>query len=286
MRRSLVVIPLLLAACGPSTHEGDDDSGVDAHVAPDAHVGPDGTPFEQSLVYGHSGTELYRIDTTNLDTVDVGPFGAALGPASMTDIAVDKDGNMIGVSLSKIFSVDPDTGAATYLADFQGTGNLTSLSFVPLDPTDPQSAERLVTAGDNGDVYEVDPLTGNTTLLGNYGMNGADQIVSSGDIVSVRGAGTFATVDATANFTDPDYLAVIDPTDYHATLVGTVSTGADRIFGLAYWGGTLFGFVDKGSGNGGQLVTIDPTSGVATPATNQSFRWYGAGVTTIAPIVQ
>jgi hypothetical protein len=284
MRRLLVVITLSLAACGPSTHGDDDGTGVDAHVAPDAHAGPDATVFEQSLVYGHSGSELYRIDTNNLDTIDIGPFGAAL-TGSMTDIAVDKDGNMFGVSFAGTFSIDTDTGTATLLHAFDGSGNLTSLSFVPLDPTDPQSAERLVTSGDNGDVYEVDPQTGATTLLGNYGMNGADQIVSSGDIVSVRGYGTLATVDATADFTDPDYLAIIDPTDWHATLVGTLSTGVDRIFGLAFWGGTIFGFVDA-QGSGGHLVTIDPDSGVATPATNQTFRWYGAGVTTVAPIVQ
>jgi hypothetical protein len=283
--RVLVIGCLLVAACGPNASG---DSGVvDAAHHPDAHPGPDGPMFQQSEVYAHSGSELYRIDTNNLDVIDIGPFGAALGTASMTDIAVDKNGGMVGVSLSKIFSIDPATGTATQLATFNGSGNLTSLSYVPDDPTNPNSTEKLVTAGDTGDVYQVNPSTGATTQIGNFGTYNGHQIVSSGDIVSVYGFGTIATVNATANLSDPDFLATIDPNNgWAATPIGTATTGYDRIFGLAFWGGTVFGFVDNGPTAGtGSLVTIDTTTGVATPVNTEQFRWYGAGVTTIAPIV-
>lgn len=283
--RLLVVASILLAACGPNPGGGDDGTGVDA-AHPDAPSGPDGAIPEQSQVYAHSGTELYRIDTNNLSVIDIGPFGAALGASSMTDIAVDKDGGMVGVSLSKIFSIDPATGTATFTANFNGSGNLTSLSYVPMDPNNPNSAERLVTAGDNGDVLEVDPATGGTTLLGNYGMYMGNQMRSSGDIVSVHGFGTIATIDAGPNLTDPDFLATIDPVTWAATPIGTASTGYDRIFGLAFWGGTIFGFCDNGSTAGtGSLITVDPQTGVGTPVNTEQFRWYGAGVTTVAPIV-
>jgi hypothetical protein len=253
----------------------------DAHPL-DAHV------QDFSEVYAHSGTQLYRIDTADLDVLPVGPFGSALGSASMTDIAVDKDRHMIGISLGKIFSIDPDTGAATMLAEFPADGGgFTSLSFVPLDATDPDSAERLIAADDQGAVFEIDPETGVATEIGSYGETAdGDVIRSSGDIVSVRGVGTLATVTIGLPFSNTDYLAWVDTTTWEATPIGGGSTGYDRIFGLGYWGGTIFGFIDDGTTAGtGQLVTIDAETGAATPATQSSFRWYGAGVTTRAPIV-
>lgn len=276
-------ILMLLTACGRAGSGDDADDAPDARVAPDADLGPDSEIQDESLVYAHSGTDLYRIDTNNLDVIHIGAFGGN----NITDIAVDKDGGMIGVSLSKIWSIDPATGVATEIAAFAGSGDsLTSLSYVPVDPNDPDSAERLVTAGASGDVYEVDPTTGATTVIGNFGLSGGMQICSSGDIVSVRGLGTLATVTiGCPPFTALDYLATINTTTWAATLVGTESTGYDKIFGLGYWGGTIFGFVDEAGANTGTMVTIDPTTGVATPAITSAFDWFGAGVTTVAPIV-
>jgi hypothetical protein len=238
-----------------------------------------------SKVYCHSGKELYRLDTRTLATADIGPFGAALGTASVTDIAVDKNDQMTGVSLNKVWHIDTTTGTATLLAPLaSGTPNLTSLSFVPTDLSDPNSAEILVASGTNGDVLQIDPQTGATTLLGNYGTtSNKDQIISSGDIVAVRGAGIFATVNVGPTLTDNDYLAQIDPTTWNATIIGT-DLGADKIFGLGYWGGKLYGFVDKGTAMG-SIIAIDPGTGAVTPVADGNIEWFGAGVTTDAPIV-
>jgi hypothetical protein len=285
MRTYLFVVATLgMIGCASSSSSGDDAAGVDAAARPDADTSPDsGPPQEESKVYAHSPTKLYRIDSNDLSVHEIGAFGAALGTSSMTDIAVDKDGVMKGVSLSKIWDIDADTGTASNPVAFGGSGNLTSLTFVPKDPNDPNSDEDLVTAGDGGNVYQI-KADGSTTLLGNYGMTNGKQIISSGDIVSVRGLGTLATVDVVGE--TEDYLAWIDPANgWKATLIGT-GTGKDKIFGLGFWGGTIFGFVDDGSGAGtGELVTIDKGTGVAAPATMSQFRWYGAGVTTKAPII-
>jgi hypothetical protein len=195
------------------------------------------------------------------------------------------------VSLSRIFSIDPDTGVATELAMFEEGGGFTSLSFVPLDPANPDSAERLVAADDQGAVFEItydlDAETAAAAPLGSYGMTEDNEIIrSSGDIVSIRGVGTLATVTIGLPLEADDYLAWIDTSTWAATPIGTASTGYDKIFGLGYWGGTIFGFVDNSPGaQTGSLVTIDIDTGVATPAVNSAFRWYGAGVTTKAPIV-
>jgi hypothetical protein len=284
MRRLPLLVLLLSSACGRA--ESGDDAPDANVVEPDAEEdGPDADPTEFSRVYAHSGQNLYRIDTADLDIILVGPFNT--GGPSITDIAVDKDDVMIGVSLGKIWSIDPATGAATEIADFDGDDeNLTSLSFVPLDPEDPDGVERLVAAGDQGNVYEVNTTTGATTLLGNYGLDGGVQIRSSGDIVSVRGVGTLATVTIGDTLVDDDFLATIDTTTWAATKVGTASTGYDKIFGLGYWGGTIFGFVDDSPGaQTGTMITIDPVTGVGTPAQSSAFRWFGAGVATDAPIV-
>lgn len=282
----LLALVIVLAAVGGCSSSDPANPGADAAGPPDANLRPDSAPGEFAKVYGHSGQDLYGIETTNLELTQIGPFDT--GGPSITDIAIDKNDVMIGVSLAAIWSIDPATGAATEIAAFDGgSENLTSLSFVPLDADDPQSAERLIAAGDMGNVYEVDPTTGVTTLLGNYGLADGVQIRSSGDIVSVRGAGTFATVTIGDTLLDPDFLATIDTTTWLATPIGDASTGYDRIFGLGYWRGAIFGFVDDGAEAGtGTMITIDPVDGTAAPAKASAFRWFGAGVSTDAPIVE
>lgn len=277
-----VLLSLALAACSSGAKTGGPDApSSDTPVVADA--GPDG-PGTLSLVYAHSGKELYRLDTRTNATVDIGPFGAALGTASMTDIAVDKNNKMTGVSLSKIWTIDDATGTATLLGPFaSGTPNITSLSYVPKDLNDPNSAEILVAAGTNGDVLQIDPTNGNTTKVGNYGMSNGKQVVSSGDIVAVRGAGIYATVNVGPNLGDNDYLAKLDPVTWNATIIGS-DLGHDKIFGLGYWGGTLYGFVDLGA-NAGSIIAIDPSTATVTPTASGSIEWFGAGVTTDAPIV-
>lgn len=286
MSRVPAVVTLLtigLAACGPPATPGDPDgaTGVDAEVE-----GPDARPADYSRVYAHSGQDLYRIDTTDLEVILVGPFGAAIGALSITDIAIDKDDRMIGVTLNAIYEIDENTGTATHLADFTGVDGFTSLSFVPLDPDDLESAEELIAANDQGAVYRIDPETGSSTLIGSYGSHQGMLIRSSGDIVSVRGFGTLATVTIGDTLTDDDFLAWIDTETWQATPIGTASAGYDKIFGLGFWRGEIYGFIDDGATAGtGSLVTIDPTTGTSTHVDTRLFRWYGAGVTTDAPIV-
>jgi len=256
---TLVILLSAAAACGRATSPADPDAtpGVDAEAG-----GPDAAVPDWSRVYAHSGQDLYRIDTTDLEVILVGPFGSALGASSITDIAIDKDDRMIGVSLSAIFEIDESTGTATHLADFTGVDGFTSLSFVPVDPDDPGSAEDLIAANDQGAVFRIDPETGVATEIGSYGTFQGETIRSSGDIVSVRGFGTLATVTIGDTLTDPDYLAWVDTTTWQATPIGTATAGHDKIFGLGFWQGEIYGFVDNGTtANTGSLITIDPTTG-------------------------
>src|SRR5258707_868446 len=98
---------LLAAACSSSASNGPDAAGGSADAPR-----PVLDAADDSLVYAHSGNHLYRIDTRTNASVDIGPFTGA-GTQSITDIAVDKDGKMVGITLDKLYSIDVQTGAAT-----------------------------------------------------------------------------------------------------------------------------------------------------------------------------
>src|SRR5262245_53427578 len=98
-----------IAACGPSHGGGgdDDDTGtIDAPIntyidAPD--VG------ENAAVYAHTSGTLYRVHPLSYAITRVGDFVWPNGSDSMTDIAIDKDGVMIGISYTRVYRVDPAT---------------------------------------------------------------------------------------------------------------------------------------------------------------------------------
>ena len=283
----LAIVSLAMAAgCGPSSRDtpeqddGTDPAGADAGGgggAPtddgddgDDPVGPtaDAAPTTgTTYVFAHSADTLYRVDPDTLQIEPVAAFGWPVGSDQMTDIALDRSGHMIGVSFDRVYAVDPDTAACTYLADLENSFN--GLSYVPRPGAADQ--EMLLGAAQDGSVYELDPATGATTPRGNYG----DGMGSSGDIVSVDGFGTAATV--TDLWDDDDRLATVDPMDGDATVVG--ATGIVDIWGLGYWGDQVYGFAEDGT-----FVLIDRTTGAAQVVDFSGISWWGAGVTTSAPV--
>src|SRR5437867_1189751 len=80
-----------------------------------------------------------------------------------------------------------------------------ALSYIAEDQVDQGQGqdEILVAANLSGDLLKLDPKTGKSTPLGNYGGP-----MSSGDLVSVKGLGTLATVKL-SEFGN-DYLARVD----------------------------------------------------------------------------
>ena len=276
MQRLVLGTILLASACGPSGRTGDNGDQPDAKVWQDAPV----VTEPDSRVYAHSGSKLYRVDTATLQPVEIGTL-TGLGTQSLTDLAIDKSDRMFGVTLDKLYTINSTTGAATLVTMMSVQGN-TSLSFVPMDLNNAASDDMLVTANDMGDVYSINQTSGAATKIGSYGTFNNKKVVSSGDLIAVRGFGIYATVDVGTE--TQDYLARIDPANnYKATPIGG-GTGYDKIFGLGYWKGTIYGFV-SGSGNG-QMITIDPATGAATEVQSGSVSWFGAGVATNAPILQ
>jgi hypothetical protein len=284
MRCLLAVV--VLTACSPNDR---DNPAADGPSQPD--VLPDSQPpVELSRVYAHDGkvgdkaSTLYLLNSATLATTEIGPI-TGLGNQSLTDLAIDKDDNMVGVTLDKLFTINPTTGAATLVGELEAS-NVTSLSFIPSDIDDPTSPDILVTANSFGEVFQIDPTTGASTLLGNYGTVAQGQVRSSGDLFGVHGLGIFATVDIGDGQADTeDYLAIIDPVTWVATPIGA-GTGFDKIFGVGFWGGVIYGFVDLGNGAGGQMIQIDQNTGAGTLLSTSAIRWFGAGVATDAPVLK
>lgn len=279
MRNLVLWTSIVLGACGPSGRTDNGDK-------PDARASGDSGQQQgpASRVYAHSGDKLYQVDTQTLSPVTIGTM-VGLGAQSLTDIAIDKSDNMIGITLDKLYSIDPGTGAATLITALSTSAkNFTSLSFVPENFNDPNSADILVSANSFGEVYKIDATDGTATMLGDFGMSGSNQIGSSGDLIGVRGFGIYATVNVGTSTTAQDFLARIDPTTWTATIIGG-GTGFNDIFGLAYWDGKIYGFVSMGA-SAGKIITIDPGTGAGTEVQSGAVRWYGAGVATDAPILQ
>jgi hypothetical protein len=99
---------------------------------------------------------------------------------------------------------------------------------------------------------------------------------SSGDLVAVKNFGTVLTAD---NGVSADRLVRLAPQSFAGTAVGT-NIGYSDIYGVAYWKDKIFGFTSSG-----QFVTIDPTTGVGTLVQSNGPAWWGAAVTTSAPVI-
>lgn len=263
---------VLSQACGPSIASDDDsqDNTVDAAVvgSPDAaivHVDAAPPNAPERAVYAHSNRQLYKVDPDSLEIELIGNIVFSDGINQLTDLAVDFDGELIGISFREVYSIDPNTAHATLLSSLVDPFN--GLSFVRNG-----NQETLVASSQVGDLYEIAPDTGVATLFGSFG----DGLTSSGDLVSVDGLGTLATVSREDWTTDR--LASIDPTTGDATIIG--DTGIAGLWGLGFWDNRLFGFAESG-----EFVTISVATGEATVVETTGVAWWGAAVTTSAPVV-
>jgi hypothetical protein len=275
---------MLVACGGTSTNFGGDGgdastSGLDTGLAndtsvifedssvPDSAPANDGATMEVDYVYAQSPTTLYKVDPVAKTMTMVAPFG---GCDTVIDIAVDENDNGYATTFSGVYKLDLKTAACTLIASGSYPN---SLSFVPAGTLDP-TVEALV--GYFGSTYvRIDTTTGAVTDVGAL-TNGYS---SSGDIVSVKGGGTFLTVNGNGC---GDCLLQVDPKT-GAMIQNYGSVNHSSVFGIAFWAGTVYGFDDAGelfsiTWSGTNIVTTNiPT----TPG----LEFYGAGSTTSAPVL-
>jgi hypothetical protein len=273
--RGLLALIVICAACGPGPRDGlGGDDEVDADPGPRPDAIDDNPIGGEPLVYAHTSSTLYSIDPDTLAVTAIGPFQWDQGSDEMTDIGIDKSGVMIGISYTRVYLIDPMTAQATMLSDGL-VGEFNGLSFVPAAQIggNPESDDVLVAIRNaDGVVFRVDPMTGQTTPIGDM----AGGYSSSGDLVGVLDFGVMATTDAGFS---ADGLVRLEPTTFNATMIG--STGYGDIWGVAFWRDKIYGFTETGN-----FVLISPTTGAATFVSSSGDAWWGAAVTTRAPVVE
>ncbi|MEM6956596.1 MAG: hypothetical protein AAF645_12960 [Myxococcota bacterium] len=225
-----------------------------------------------AVIWAHSRSELERFDPLTRTTRIVGSFWSRTESApGMTDLAVRSDGAVFTVSNDGVFEVNVDTAEVTRVVDL--TLANVGMGFVAAEPG---AAEDLViTTRDPSAIYRVNLDGGPETLVLSIG----DGCIPSGDVISVLDVGTYITLFCDDDPTQ-DYLAVVDFDAGRITRVGP--TGFERVWGMGYWGGVLFGFTDFGeaivlnmdTGRGTLLFEREPFTG----------GYWGAGSNANAPI--
>src|SRR5581483_3823913 len=186
-----------------------------------------------------------------------------MAPPQVIDLAVDEQGNAFVTTFDGFYSLDLNSGTCTLVAK----GSYTypnSLSFVPKGTLDPNQ-EALV--GYAADKYlRIDTKSGAITMIGSLGMG----YMSSGDIVSVKGGGTFLTVTGNGC---ADCVLQVDPKT-GGVIQNYGSVGRAAVYGIAWWAGALYGFDE-----GGDLFMItggNAATATTTPITNnRSLTWRG-----------
>ena len=272
---------------GETDDETDTDTETDTGPDPVPDSDEDGIPdpddpfpndpdlpgvAEPHLVYAQTAAGLFTMDPFSYEISSVGNFTYDQSPGSVTDIAIDRWGVLYAVTFNDIFVCDPETAACIYLGDLPSSFN--GLTMVP-PGTLYEDDDGLIGIASNGTWYDITIVDEEAQLvnLGSYGGG----MTSSGDVFSIEGTGTYGAVNK-PGVNNGDVIVECDPTD--GTVLSELATtvGYSSLFGLAGWEGKIFGF-----NSGGQVILIDPESGVVTEVADSNNSWWGAGVFSVLP---
>ena len=169
----------------------------------------------------------------------------------MADIAVDGDGQMFGVGLQApgfgLVRIDKATARCESVGQSfsDDSRSFTSLSFVPKGTVD-ANEDALVTTTVEGSYVRIDVETGAFSPLGRIVLGEA----KGGDIVSVKDAGTFATIGeivGESRSESSQRIFRIDPVTgvTEGEGVAFALDSDDILGGLAFWEGTVYGFAQR-----------------------------------------
>lgn len=310
------------AAGETSAETGVDDGGFKAEAAP-----ADAPPEVVAKVYANTDDTLYQMDPTTKEVVEIGKLTSldTTKNEDMTDIAVDADGKVFGVSAfaaggGNVYELSlpssPGPVNLTKKRSLPTTARFYALAFAPKGVLD--ADEALVAGDDAGTLWYV-PTDGSapqkvgdfgTVASGDPGGGTSGQSWQlSGDIAFFSNAGTpvgIATLrpcTGTSCKADNDVVIEIDVTalakkDPKANLkkrfIGAAS-GFGRLFGIGAWNDQVFAFqrasTSTTSPNPAALIGISLVTGKGTSIkefadiTTAKNGWSGAGVTTAAKIV-
>jgi len=267
------------------------DSGLPDFASSDlAQSGCAGQGAGCYTVYAHGDHDLYSIDLMTKQLIHVGPFKAPMVVSGsnmiedvITDLAVAPDDTIWVISIGSLYTASPVDGHVTRVGSLTNCGDVcVALSFTP--------DGKLYTADFKGAFCSIDlsvspPTVAKVTTL-------AQGLAVTGDLVAVADGTMYATAYKLADASNMgsqlnNLLVKIEPsTGLVSSPIG--KTGYPKLFGTAFALGKVFGFTHDGTGD---VVTIDPTTGVGTlfgsfnDSGGMPIKFAGAGVNAmVSPI--
>ena len=200
----------------------------------------------------------------------VNPFGVAV-EASGTILVIDGDAGT--GSLGALFRVDPVTGERTLLSDF-GVGS--NQGFDPRDVAVEPSGNIIVIdqsagTGSAGALFRVDPISGERTLLSDFGVGPNQGLNPVG--VAVDASGNILVIDRDAGTGFQGALFKVNPVTGERTLLSDFGVGSNQgslPYDVAVEVSGNIIVIDPGAGTGsaGALFRVDPISGERTLLSN------------------
>jgi hypothetical protein len=216
-----------------------------------------GVPIAEAPVYANTRDTLYEVVPDSGDTIPIGRFASASGAAvdTMVDIAIDPSGRMYGGSGETLYRIDPTTAAVRAACTVDVA--MTALA---------SDDDGFLYAGGGNRIERIDPDTCAQTTLVSHPV-----YQTSGDLVGLPDGFLYWTIIGSSS----DELVKVSPRSGSTELIGRV--GADRLYGLGYSEGSLYGFSEDR-----EIVRIDPATGSTSLLVPTSLEWWGATTNPVA----
>lgn len=279
-------------------------------------AGGDAIVTVKTTIYANTDDTLYSVDPMSNAVTEIGPIAGAdgdSGPGTMTDCAVDANGDVYLNSESAVYK-------ATLPASPPGTVNLTpvatlgsgtyfyALAFAPAGALDPNN-ETLVGGDSKGNLYAID-TTGATApfSLGSFGNDASNACGTapcvfelSGDVVfyndsmgNPTGLATIRSCESgkSSSTCSADWLAGVDMTALKtaytsktaaASLLAGIyggsganlgpGTGYHDVFGLGAWNTEVFGFTRHTSSQTSPMLININTTSGAGTVVTSNFSF-------------
>jgi hypothetical protein len=196
-----------------------------------------------------TSSSLYTIDSGSNQSTFIG----YLGIDDVTDV-VSTGTSIFGTTFNSFLSIDPNSGQAAILA-YLGYSDVNALAVG-------KDGLFYAAEADSGNFISIDPVTFNTSFIGNYGAG----ISSSGDLAFSDQGRLYATVKTP--YSNTDWLGEVDISNGEIRLIGDL--GYNDVFGLSFKQSKLYGVTYNG-----ELLEINKNTGYASSIGNTSFNLYG-----------
>lgn len=256
VRLLLALVPALLLGCnepsvtGRTDQEDPRDEDTDVEVDPELPI-----PVASAPLYAQTSGELFEIDPSNGDVVELGTFRTEDGTevSGFVDIAIDLEGRLFGGTFDHFYRIDPETAEVSIVCDWIGEPPF-ALAFT-------SEGELVAGAGREIRIIDIDTCQDRALLRDS-------DFETSGDLVGLPDGYLYWSVRGERD--QPDELVRIDPSNGRTEWLGII--GFEKLFGMAYFEDRLYGFSDDGS-----MVRIEPGNANSfLLGRTADKRWYGA----------